>query len=125
MLRRIIAGIIDLIFLFCVVFAPIILAAIWMPKYMDAPPGQPPTPLMGITLLWIIFPLLCYFPAFESSRLKATPGKFILRLKVVRGHDEQLSFMQAFYRITFGPLFLWFLPLYRHRMSGGTVVINR
>ena len=60
--------------------------------------GFTPTPLMGITLLWIAIPVLCYSPGFESSLLKAAPGKFLMGLKVIRDNGERLSFVQALYR---------------------------
>lgn len=125
MLRRITAGIIDYILLLSAAFAPIILTAIWFPEHMDAPQGQPPTPLMWVTLLWLAFTLLCFFPAFESSRLMATPGKLLMRLKVVRENGGPLSFMQAFYRMALGPLLLRFGPPHIHQMSGGAIVIDR
>lgn len=123
--RRALAGIIDILLLILVALAPTFTADAWFPDYMDAPAGQPPTPLMGVTLLWLMVVLLCYFPAFESSRLMATPGKLLMRLKVVRPNGERLTFMQAFYRMAFGPLAIWFLPWYRDRFSGGATVADR
>lgn len=89
--KRIVAGIVDLILLISVAFAPTFIAAEWLPQYMDAPAGQPPTPLMGVTLLWLASVLFCYFPAFESSAFMATPGKLLMRLKVVRRTGERLT----------------------------------
>lgn len=123
--KRIIAGIVDLILLISVAFAPTFIAAEWLPQYMDAPAGQPPTPLMGVTLLWLASVLFCYFPAFESSAFMATPGKLLMRLKVVRRTGERLTYTQALYRMVFGPLAIWFLPWYRDHFSGGAIVKGR
>ncbi len=123
--KRIVAGIVDLILLISVAFAPTFIAAEWLPQYMDATAGQPPTPLMGITLLWLASVLFCYFPAFESSAFMATPGKLLMRLKVVRRNGERLTFTQALYRMVFGPLAIWFLPWYRDHFSGGAIVKDR
>ncbi len=123
--KRIIAGIVDLVLLSGVALAPTFIADAWWPQYMDAPAGQPPTPLMGATLLWLALVLLCYFPGFESSALMATPGKLLMGLKVARRNGERMTFMQAFYRMCFGPLVIWFLPLYRDRFSGGATVSDR
>lgn len=81
LLRRLAAGVIDVILMSTMALSPLFLAAAFLPGYMDAPAGQPPTLLMGATLLWMIVVLLWYFPGFESSRLMATPGKFLMRLK--------------------------------------------
>jgi uncharacterized RDD family membrane protein YckC len=55
----------------------------------------------------------------------ATPGKLLMRLKVVRRNGERLTFTQALYRMVFGPLAIWFLPWYRDHHSGGAVVRDR
>ena len=125
LLRRLAAGVIDVILMSTMALSPLLLAATFLPGYMDAPAGQPPTLLMGATLLWMIVVLLWYFPGFESCRLMATPGKLLMRLKVVQASGRKLEFTQALYRMVFGPLVLWFLPLYRERMSGGAKVIDR
>lgn len=125
MLRRLAAGAIDIALLVTTALAPVLVAASYLPHLMDSPAGQPPTPLMGATLLWMIVTLLWYFPGFESSALMATPGKLAMGLKVVQAVGRRLEFTQALYRMVFGPLALWFLPLYRDRMSGGARVIDR
>src|SRR5262249_34464919 len=54
-----------------------------------------------ILLVALIVPValdLCYGAAFESSRLRATPGKLLLGIQVVDLEGKQLSFGQAFKR---------------------------
>ncbi|KAA1182445.1 RDD family protein [Rhizobium tropici] len=123
--RRILAGLVDLILLVFMALAPTFAADAWFPEYMDSPAGQPPTPLMGATLLWLMITLLFYFPAFESSMLQATPGKLLFGLKVALPNGDRLSFVQAFYRMVFGPLAIWYLPSYRRRFSGDSIVTYR
>ncbi|NTF42971.1 RDD family protein [Rhizobium rhizogenes] len=123
--RRILAGLVDIILFVFIALAPTFAADAWFPEYMDSPAGQPPTPLMGATLLWLMITMLFYFPAFESSVLKATPGKLLLGLQVGRPNGDRLSFVQAFYRMVFGPLAMWYLPSYRRRLSGDSIVTYR
>lgn len=123
--RRIVASMIDVILMVGIAFAPNILASIWLPAYMDAPAGQPPTPLMGAGFLWAAIVLFCYFPSFESSAIQATPGKFLMRLKVTRPDGGRISFVQGLYRMVFGPFAIWYLPSYRSRFSGGALVTTR
>lgn len=124
-LRRILAGMIDLVLLVFVAFTPTFVADAWLPEYMDSPAGKPPTPLMGATLLWLMIALLCYFPTFESSVLKATPGKLLMGLQVVRPNGDRLSFVQAVYWAALGPFAIWYLPSYRRRLSGEAIVTDR
>lgn len=123
--RRILAGIVDVPLLIFLALAPTFAGDAWFPQYMDSPAGQPPTPLLGFTLLWLMTVLFCYYPVFESSSLMATPGKLLMRLKVMRPNGERMTLQQAFYRMACGPLAVWFLPWYRDRLSGGATVVNR
>jgi uncharacterized RDD family membrane protein YckC len=51
---------------------------------------------LGLIILTIF--ITCYAPLFESSNLKATPGKLIFKLKVLSVHGNKLNFTQAFKR---------------------------
>lgn len=49
-------------------------------------------------LLYVLLISLFYFPVFESSKLKATIGKKIMKLQVVTIHCERLTYCTALIR---------------------------
>jgi uncharacterized RDD family membrane protein YckC len=123
--RRLFSYLIDFILIIPISVLPLVLSFVFFDEYMDAPAGQPPTPLMLAGLLWFALSIFGYFPLFECSPMRATPGKFLAGLKVVQSTGERLSFIQAFYRMAFGPLAVWFIPGKRAEFSGGARVVRR
>lgn len=123
--RRLLSYLIDLALIIAISPLPLVLSLLFFDEYMDAPVGEPPTPLMLFDLLWFAGTIFGYFPLFESSPLQATPGKLAAGLKVVQSTGERLALHQAFYRMAFGPLAVWFIPGKRAEFSGGSRVVRR
>ena len=57
---------------------------------------------LALFVVWAIRIAICalYFPIFESSKLRATPGKLFFGLAVTDSEERRLSFRQAFVRNT-------------------------
>ena len=124
--RRSLARVIDIILLVLVALAPIFMGDALSPTgSIEPPPGEPPSVSLILAWVWMLAVLVCYFPSFESSPLAASPGKLVMGLKVVQRNGQRMNFKQALFRVIYGPLVMWFLPLYRDRYSGGAVVTNR
>src|SRR5258708_7372627 len=51
--------------------------------------------VIGIALVAVLLPHWLYFACFESSKFGATPGKMILRIKVVGKDGQHTSFGRA------------------------------
>ena len=87
--------------------------------------------MLDFGLVWL------YFAFFESSKLKASPGKLLLRLTVVDGDNRRIGFARASGR-TFGKLvsgmlygFGFIMPLWTkrkqalHDFMAGTFVVMK
>ena len=57
-----------------------------------------------IFFIGLIFPpivfltMLLYYPVFESSRMRATPGKYLMKTVLLNEDGSTLSYKQAFLR---------------------------
>jgi uncharacterized RDD family membrane protein YckC len=101
--RRFVAFVLDGFF----VFFLIALALPWF--------GNPNHPFQEGSILWLSY--LLYHGAFESSSLRATPGKWLLGLRVCGPDRRRLSFVRACARkvssLIYVHPFLFYHSLYR------------
>lgn len=122
--RRFLANLIDMVILLAVATTPLAVALIWFPETMKAPAGQPPTPVMGGGLIWLGLTVFAYFPLFESSKLLATPGKLLMRFKVIRSDGLPMTFLQALYRTALSPIMSALMRGQIDRLTGGARIVN-
>lgn len=87
---RLIAGMVDILFLAMVfyVFALLTGVVVWTPRSLNFLQEVVPGVLV-VSVTWL------YFAGFESSELKATPGKLAFRIQVVDAHQERLTFKKT------------------------------
>ncbi|WP_296560348.1 RDD family protein [uncultured Acetobacterium sp.] len=60
--------------------------------------------ILGLILL--VIPVFLYFSIFEASKLKATPGKMLFHVKVVKIDEATFSYKNSFFR-SFVKLLPW------------------
>ncbi|HEU5126315.1 MAG TPA: RDD family protein [Verrucomicrobiae bacterium] len=83
--RRVIAILIDWVLL-CVFAWPIVKAMI---SLLPADPLRPVIYGVNVLFAWI------YFSSFESSTIQATPGKFLLNIRVTDMQWKRINFLRA------------------------------
>jgi uncharacterized RDD family membrane protein YckC len=84
-----------------------------------------------------ILVVLLYYPLFESSKLQATPGKYILEIQVINNKGGKISFLQGLARyllkfISYVTLLIGFIMVAftdkkqgMHDMIANTYVVER
>lgn len=80
------AGALVLDYVFAFLVGVLLVAALNLSEDQDAIEG----------LLISVFYLL--MPAFEASKLRATPGKWLMKLQITDGQGERIGFVRAFFR---------------------------
>ena len=60
-----------------------------------------------INIVFLITEIVFYWALFESSKLQATPGKYLLKMKIINKDGTKISFLRSFsrsilYTIIFG-----------------------
>lgn len=60
-----------------------------------------PMVAIGIGILTFILALasLLYYPLFECSKMRGTPGKYLLNMAIVREDGSRIGFWRAFWRL--------------------------
>jgi uncharacterized RDD family membrane protein YckC len=110
--QRIVAAVLDGI-VFCVAETLFPLIACELVMYAEPCPGAPAIALsVGAMLISAFVPILS-FAAFESSPLKATPGKLVAAIQVVDKSGQRLSYFQALTKqIVQGLVYMSLLPVF-------------
>ncbi|WP_342270356.1 RDD family protein [Rickettsia endosymbiont of Orchestes rusci] len=92
-------GAIQLLITFCLLFCKL--------KFF-----YPATPLLALedylayltitsNIILITIATMLYYALFESSKLQATPGKYLLNMKIINKADgTRMSFLKSFFRVS-------------------------
>lgn len=106
--RRLCAGVIDtflfilITFLYALPATLILVFYIIDPKLVEIKYLDFATAIMWSNLIWIYFPLLnpaIYHAVFESTNLRATPGKWLLKLIVTDENGQRIPFERTLIRV--------------------------
>lgn len=91
-------GILQLLIIFCLLFFETIFFKIFYPdKWLLIKEDFLIYLMSNITLIIII--AILYWTLFESSKLQATPGKYLLNMKIINKDGTKISFLKSFSRL--------------------------
>ncbi|WP_341793824.1 MULTISPECIES: RDD family protein [unclassified Rickettsia] len=61
-----------------------------------------------INMIFFTAQIILYWVLFESSKLQATPGKYLLNMKIINKNETKISFLKSFFRLLVNILIIIF-----------------
>ncbi|MCC8368921.1 MAG: RDD family protein [Rickettsia endosymbiont of Oxypoda opaca] len=61
-----------------------------------------------ISMVFLVIQIVFYWTLFESSKIQATPGKYLLNMKIINQDGTKISFLKSFFRLLLNILIIIF-----------------